>query len=228
MGVAGAAELEAKRRRSLYRKVRSTRTPFPRVVDGRSSRGIRIPDRLGQPVKPGAIAEEERERLERSVTRVFEESSSPQRSGWGNWNWGRPAPILGAGCGLWRGDSGSGGDNAAEIVAVTRSDARASLTYSREAVVDNDADLLAAAAGERGVDGDPAHEQLNDLAVARRPRGPPSSRSRISASTSSETASSRESSSGSRSASRSSRVLSSCSTSAAMASNSSSESLPRV
>ena len=41
---------------------------------------------------------------------------------------------------------GSGSDNAAEIVAVTRSDARASLTYSREAVVDNDADLLAAAA----------------------------------------------------------------------------------
>ena len=60
-------------------------------------------------------------------------------------------------------DSGSGGDNAAEIVAVTRSDARASLTYSREAVVDNDADLLAAAAGERGVDRNPAHEQLNDL-----------------------------------------------------------------
>ena len=60
--------------------------------------------------------------------------------------------------------SSSGGDNAAEIVAVTRSDARASLTYSREAVVDNDADLLAAAAGEGGVDGNPAHEQLNDLA----------------------------------------------------------------
>ena len=46
---------------------------------------------------------------------------------------------------------------------MTRSDARASLTYSREAVVDNDSDLLAAAVGERGVDRDPAHEQLNDL-----------------------------------------------------------------
>ena len=46
-----------------------------------------------------------------------------------------------------RGRSSSGGDNAGEIVAVTRSDARASLTYSREAVVDNDADLLAAAVG---------------------------------------------------------------------------------
>ena len=54
---------------------------------------------------------------------------------------------------------------AAEIVAVTRSDARASLTYSREAVVDNDADLLAAAVGERGVHRNPAHEQLNDLAA---------------------------------------------------------------
>ena len=54
--------------------------------------------------------------------------------------------AVGAGCGLWRGDSGSGGDDAAESVAVTRSDARASLTYSREAVVDNHADLLAAAA----------------------------------------------------------------------------------
>ena len=46
---------------------------------------------------------------------------------------------------------------------MTRSDARASLTYSREAVVDNDADLLAAAVGEGGVDGDPAHEQADDL-----------------------------------------------------------------
>ena len=46
---------------------------------------------------------------------------------------------------------------------MTRSDARASLTYSREAVVDNDADLLAAAVGDCGVDGNPAHEQLNDL-----------------------------------------------------------------
>ena len=35
--------------------------------------------------------------------------------------------------------------------------------YRREAVVDNDADLLAAAVGERGVDRNPAHEQLNDL-----------------------------------------------------------------
>ena len=57
----------------------------------------------------------------------------------------------------------SGGDNAGEIVAVTRSDARASRASRREAVVDDDADLLAAAAGEGGVDGDPAHEQLNDL-----------------------------------------------------------------
>ena len=56
--------------------------------------------------------------------------------------------AVGAGDGRRRGDSGSGGDNAGEIVAVTRSDARASLTYSREAVVDNDADLLAAAVGE--------------------------------------------------------------------------------
>ena len=50
---------------------------------------------------------------------------------------------------------------------MTRSDARASLTYSREAVVDNDADLLAAAVGDCGVDGNPAHEQLNDLASLR-------------------------------------------------------------
>ena len=56
---------------------------------------------------------------------------------------------------------------------MTRSDARASLTYSREAVVDDDADLLAAAAGERGVDRNPADEQLNDLAGARSLRGPP-------------------------------------------------------
>ena len=69
--------------------------------------------------------------------------------------------------------SGSGGDNAGEIVAVTRSDARASLDYRREAVVDDDADLLAAAVGEGGVDGDPAHEQLNDLLALGRPRGPP-------------------------------------------------------
>ena len=60
-------------------------------------------------------------------------------------------------------DLAQAASNAAEIVAVTRSDARASLTYSREAVVDNDADLLAPAAGEGGVDCDPAHEQLNDL-----------------------------------------------------------------
>ncbi len=59
--------------------------------------------------------------------------------------------------------SRSDGDNAAEIVAVTRSDARASLTYSREAVIDNDADLLAALVGEGGVHRDPADEQLNDL-----------------------------------------------------------------
>ena len=77
---------------------------------------------------------------------------------------GRDRRRCGAGRGRGsEGGSGSGGDNAAEIVAVTRSDARASLTYSREAVIDNDADLLAAAAGERGVDGNPAHEQLNDL-----------------------------------------------------------------
>ena len=57
----------------------------------------------------------------------------------------------------------SGGDNAGEIVAGTRSDARASRTSRREAVVDNDADLLAAAVGDCGVDGNPAHEQLNDL-----------------------------------------------------------------
>ena len=42
--------------------------------------------------------------------------------------------------------------------------------------------------GHGGVDGDPAHEQLNDL-LALGLRGPPSSRSRISESTSSETAS---------------------------------------
>ena len=79
---------------------------------------------------------------------------------------------------------------------MTRSDARASLTYSREAVVDNDADLLAAAVGEGRVDGDPAHEQLNDLlALGVREVLRPGV-SRISASTSSETASSRGSSVG--------------------------------
>ena len=46
---------------------------------------------------------------------------------------------------------------------MTRSDARASRARRREAVVDNDADLLAAAVGERRVDRNPAHEQLNDL-----------------------------------------------------------------
>ena len=72
---------------------------------------------------------------------------------------------------------------------MTRSDVRASLDYRREAVVDNDADLLAAAVGERGVDGDPADEQLNDLPRSASDRSS-ASRSRISASTSSETASS--------------------------------------
>ena len=48
---------------------------------------------------------------------------------------------------------------------MTRSDVRASLDYRREAVVDDDLDVLGAAVGGRGVDGDPAHEQLNDLAA---------------------------------------------------------------
>ena len=50
---------------------------------------------------------------------------------------------------------------------MTRSDARASRASRREAVVDNDADLLAAAVGEGGVDGNPAHEHLNDLPALR-------------------------------------------------------------
>ncbi len=73
---------------------------------------------------------------------------------------------------------------------MTRSDARVSRTSRREAVVDNDADLLAAAVGEGGVDRNPAHEQPNDLPALRASERSSSSRSRISASTSSETASS--------------------------------------
>ena len=89
--------------------------------------------------------------------------SSLQRSGWETGterDWRLPLKPEKVGDeDVWA----SGGDNAGEIVAVTRSDARASRTSRREAVVDNDADLLAAAVGEGGVDGDPAHEQLNDL-----------------------------------------------------------------
>ena len=48
---------------------------------------------------------------------------------------------------------------------MTGSDARASLDYRREAVVDDDVDALGAVVGEGGVDGDPADEQLNDLAA---------------------------------------------------------------
>ena len=53
------------------------------------------------------------------------------------------------------------------MVAADSTRARVSRTSRREAVVDNDADLLGAAAGEGGVDGDPAHEQLNDLPALR-------------------------------------------------------------
>ena len=111
---------------------------------------------------------------------------------------------------------------------MTRSDARASLTYSREAVVDNHADLLAPAVGERGVHRNPAHEQLNDLPALGvrevRLQALTDLRERIRR----DGIVKRVISQVLGPASRSSRVFSSRSTSAAMASNSSSESLARV
>ena len=59
----------------------------------------------------------------------------------------------------------SAGDDTAKCVVLTRTRARASLDYRREAVVDDDVDALGAVVGEGGVDGDPADEQLNDLAA---------------------------------------------------------------
>ena len=57
----------------------------------------------------------------------------------------------------------SGGEGTAEIVAGTRSDDAASSRYNRKPVIDNDADLFAALLEWVRVDGDLAHEQLNDL-----------------------------------------------------------------